>query len=289
MPMSSVSPAALVAAAMVMLLANQPATRAQHAGTVSDAPSFDAASVKRNTMPDGNTRWTPEPGRLTAVNVTLTQMISTAYGPPEQPLADFQMSGGPSWIRTSRFDVQASAPGATPVQMIPMLRRLLEDRFDLHTHFETRRLPIYSLVRVHRDGTLGPKMRRSTADCAALARGPATERCGGGQIHPGTLTARGVNLTRIVSGLARIMPGVSRFVVDRTGLTGLFDIDLTWTPTPVEFPAMNDPAMRAQMAIDPNGPSLFTALQEQWGLKLEPGTGPVPVLVVDAATPPTED
>jgi len=102
--------------------------------------------------------------------------------------------------------------------------------------------------------------------------------------------ARGVSMPQIVSGLARLMPGVSRFVVDGTGLTGRFDIELKWTPTVVEFPRLNDPELIAQVPpIDPNGPSLFTAVQEQLGLKLDSQKGPVEMLVIDSLRHPTPD
>jgi uncharacterized protein (TIGR03435 family) len=274
---------ALALAALVLITCGIGAQE-QSKVAVSD-PAFDVASVKINRSGEVETTWRPETGRFTTTNVTLKQMISTAYGPPEQPLPDYQMSGGPSWIGTSRFDVVATAPGATPAQMQPMLRRLLEARFMLRTHVETHQRPIYSLTLANRDGSLGPGMRRSTTDCAALAADPsAAYRCGGGRIFPGTLSARGVSIARVVNGLARIMPGVSRPVIDNTGLTGVFDIDLMWRPE--SLPA--DPDGRIP-PLDPNAPDLFTALREQWGVKLEAGTGPVMVLVIDSVSLPAED
>jgi len=242
--------------------------------------SFEVAIVKRNTSSSLESTWVPEPGRFHATNVTLKGYISTAFGQPQQPLAAFQISGGPAWLDSERFDVSATAPGATPVQMIPMLRHLLEEQFALRTHVETRQLPVYSLVRVRSDGVLGPDMRRTPVDCDPAAPHPGQPPCGGGTIIVGTLMARGASMPQIVNGLARLMPGVNRLVLDRTGLSGTYDIDLKWTPTPVELPG-------TAVASD-NGPSLFTALQEQWGLKLEPGTGPVPVLVIESASMPRD-
>jgi uncharacterized protein (TIGR03435 family) len=222
----------------------------------------------------------PEPGRFTATNVTAKGYISTAFGEPQQPLASFQISGGPAWLDTERFDISATAPGATPTEMIPMLRRLLEEQWQLRTHLETQQMPVYSLVLVRRDGTLGPTLRRNAIDCDPAVAHPGQPPCGGGTIRPGTLTARGASMRQIVNGLARLMPGVTRLVIDRTGLSGTYDIDLTWSPSPVELPQHAD--------ADAGGASLFTALQEQWGLKLEPGMGPVPVLVIEAASMPRE-
>jgi len=249
--------------------------------SASGASAFDAAIVKHNTSVTVESTWVPEPGRFTATNVTLKGYISTAFGEPQQPLANFQISGGPSWIDSERFDISATAPGATPVQMVPMLRRLLEEQFQLRTHVETRQLPVYSLTLVHRDGTLGPGLRRNTVTCDPAAPHPGQPPCGGGTIQPGTLTARGTSMRQIVNGLARLMPGVNRLVIDRTGLSGSYDIDLTWAPAAVESPDHAD--------ANASGPSLFTALQEQWGLKLEPGTGPVPVLVIDSAAMPPDN
>ncbi|MGE5098541.1 MAG: TIGR03435 family protein, partial [Deltaproteobacteria bacterium] len=246
---------------------------------------FEVASVKVNNSNATSVGWRAEPGRFTATNVTLKMLISTAYGPPEQPLPDYEMSGGPSWLGTARFDVIATAPDATSIQMVPMMRHLLEDRFMLRTHFEMQQHPVYTMVLANSDGTLGPGMRRSTMDCAALAADPsAPYRCGGGQIFPGTLLARGVSMARIVNGLARVMPGVSRPVIDNTGLTGTFDIDLKWRPDNV--PQNPDARMPP---IDPNAPDLFTALREQWGVRLERGTGPIPVLMIDGVSLPTPD
>jgi uncharacterized protein (TIGR03435 family) len=255
-------------------------TLAAHAQS-SGPGAFDAAIVRHNTSPTVESTWVPEPGRFTATNVTLKGYISTAFGEPQQPLANFQISGGPSWIDSKRFDISATAPGATPVQMVPMLRGLLEEQFQLRTHVETRQLPVYSLTLVHRDGTLGPGLQRNAVTCDPAAPHAGQPPCGGGTIRPGTLTARGASMPQIVNGLARLMPGVNRLVIDRTGLAGSYDIDLTWTPTPVELPDHAD--------ANANGPSLFTALQEQWGLKLDPATGPVRVLVIDSAVMPRDN
>lgn len=272
---------------VVVLIAAVVFAAVAEAQTIDPAkvPHFEVASVKVNNSSAITIGWRVEPGRFAATNVTLKQLISTAYGPPEQPLPDYEMSGGPSWIATARFDVIATAPGATPIQMTPMLRHMLEDRFKIRTHFETRQHAIYTMVLANKDGALGPGMRRSTTDCGALAADPsASFRCGGGQIFPGTLVARGVSMARVVNGLARVMPGVSRPVIDNTGLMGLFDIDLKWRPdNPPQNPG---PAMPP---IDPNAPDLFTALREQWGVRLQRGNGPIPVLVIDSVSLPMPD
>jgi uncharacterized protein (TIGR03435 family) len=273
-----------------------PSASQQVAGTGDNRLTFEAASVKPNGTGAIETRWTFANGRFTAVNVTLKALISSAYGSPQQPLAGFQISGGPSWLESARFDVLAQVPveavgenrTAMTASTIGMLRRLLEERFQLRTHVESREQPIYALVLSDRNGGLGPQLRRRTVDCAAVAAGTAAGEPCGGQVVPGRVSSRGVSIPQLVSGLARLMPDVGRLVVDRTGLTGTYDLDLTWTPDQLPPAAANAvPMPTAPAPIDPNGPSLFTAMQEQLGLKLESVRGHVPVLVIDSVALPT--
>ena len=239
-------------------------------------------------------------------NLPLRTIIAAAYGTP-QPLADFQLVGGPKWLDTDRFDIIAKAaddpppgPNGPPPAMFLMLQSLLEERFHLTVHRETKDLPMYALVLARSDGKLGPQIHPSATDCAALmasmrarAGGPPPppapgERppCGA-RMFPGNITAGGMTMAQMVSGLGRT-PGINRPVVDRTGLTGAFDFDLTYTPD--QMPQGERPPGAPPLPpVDPNGPSLFTALQEQLGLKLEPTRGPVDVIVIDRAEPPTED
>ncbi len=266
----------------------------------TQSPRFDVASVKPNTS-DLETLSAFQGRRFTARGVTLKALISTAYGMSEQPLPDYQISGGPKWLDSDRFDVVATAPGtpdsargtfASPV--LTILRNLIEERFQLQTHLETKDLPVFALVLARRDGTLGPGLRRRTVDCAARATAgdrtrpldpaPADHRTCGGRVGPGSLTATGATMTNIVSGLARLIPGINRIVLDRTGLTGTFDVDLTWTP---DTTADNHGAPLPP--VDSNAPSLFTALEEQLGLKLESTKEPVDVLVIDHVEHPTAD
>ncbi len=197
-----------------------------------------------------------------------------------------------------------------------MLRALLADRFRLTTHKETRELPIFALTFARNDRTLGPQLRRSATDCAALAaargrRGSGGQGAAGGpdgrgvapavpmplapgerpscgmRIGPGTIVAGGNQLSQFASVLST---WVNRIVVDRTGLTGGYDIDLQWTPDQMPFGFGGDrPAGAVPAPSDPNRPSIFTALQEQLGLKLDSQKGPVEVLVIDHVEPPTED
>jgi len=250
----------------------------------AQAPArFDVVSVKPNRSGDDGVRWTFENGRFTGVNVTLKMLISTAYGQPQQPLPDFQIVGGPAWLGTDRFDIAATGPAAG--QLVPELRQLVENRFGVRAHFEVSDEAVYALVLSRTDGKLGPWMRRNDRDGAAVAAGRATGEPCGAQIFPGTVAARGITMAQVVSGLARLMPEIRRPFIDRTGLTGMYDIDLTWAAQPMDNPLPGMPFPPA----DRKAPSMFAALDEQLGLALDPERAPVDMLVIDGAALPTVD
>ena len=203
-----------------------------------------------------------------------------------------------------------------------MLRTLLRDRFGMVAHTETREMPILALRVARADGRLGPQMTPAAVDCAALnaarGRGPIEGRGGpppgariggpppdgrgapppmpsfsvgerpmcGDRMGFGQLLAGGMTMSRLATQMAQL---TGRLVVDRTGLTGGYDLDLKWTPAPNQLPPGPPPPGVEPPAIDPNGPSLETALQEQLGLKLENERGPVDVLVIEKLVPPTEN
>jgi uncharacterized protein (TIGR03435 family) len=222
-------------------------------------------------------------------------MIRNAY-----QLQEYQIVGGPDWINDDRFDVTAKAANSDtpPLQLLAMVQTLLADRFKLRVHRETREVPVYALVMARDDRRLGPRLQKAAADCdallAALGRGgapppptPAGERppCGIRQV-PGRMMAGGSLLSDVGRNLA---PSTGRLVIDRTGLTGRFDLDLEWTPDSMPTP----PPPGAPPSVLPpppaDGPSLFAAIQEQLGLKLEATRGPVEVLVIDSAERPMPD
>ena len=282
------------------------------AAQTAASPAFEVVSVKTSTSdPGGPLRAQIQAGgRYTATNVPLTMLILQAYR-----MQDSRLVGAPSWASIDRFDVLAKAPGdlaapfnpdpqAKPSDFQLMMRAMLADRFRLTVHTETRELPIYALVLARSDGRLGPKFTRSTTDCAAEppAQGrssappsPPTPsfdqamKCGT-RSGPGTFTGGGMTMPQIVLTLSSM---VNRTVVDRTGLTGNFDVDLTFTPDqlPARAPGtpVDQPFTVFGRVIDPNGPSIFTALQEQLGLKLDSTKGPLDVLVIDSVEHPTEN
>jgi uncharacterized protein (TIGR03435 family) len=231
----------------------------------SVTPTADARFYRFTTAPDGRFTWK---------SVTLGQLIRTAYRTP-----DFrQIVGMPDWSGSDRFEVEATAEGnPTEEQMWSMVRSLLEDRFKLNTHLETRELPVYALVKAKSDGTLGARIRPTA--CAAketvsLPPGPADPKrpiplpCGGVRTLKGSLQARFATMAYLVPALSAL---VGRPVFDRTGLTETFDLEVEWAPASEHTPP----------AAPGVGPATFAAIEEQLGLRLDPQTGPVGVLVID--------
>jgi len=261
----------------------------------SASPVFEVASVKANTSDDRRVTMQTQPGgRYTATNVTVRDVVREAYR-----LLPFQLTGEPDWMSRDRFDIVAKADGdvevpfatdplagPSPLQM--MLRALLADRFKFVAHEDTRDLPIYALTIAKADGRLGSGLRPSTTECATGGRAgtatapPQAPDCGL-FIGPAKVTGRRIALSQLAGGLAGI---AQRTVIDRTGLSGRFDFDLTYTPDQI---SPEGAKVVAAGLADANGPSLFTAIQEQLGLKLEAARGPVKILVVDRVEHPTVD
>jgi bla regulator protein blaR1 len=215
-----------------------------------EQPSFEVATVKSNHSA-GNAAGLRQRagGGVISNNGSIRMMIQYAYD-----LRPFQVVGGPSWVDGDRFDINAKATGATPEQVRLMMRRLLADRFKLAVHRETRDLPMYTLV-VARGG---PKLTAAAGDTTEIN---GVERRGDGTT---TVKFQKVPMAMLARTLARML---QHQVSDGTGLTGEYDFMLRWTPD--------------QAGMDEPGPSIFTALQEQLGLKLESRKGPVEVLVID--------
>jgi uncharacterized protein (TIGR03435 family) len=255
-------------------------------------PQFEVASIKP-AAPDAQGMWIrPSPGgRLTITNMSLKELIVFAWR--VQP---YQVSGGPQWIDSARFDIVAkSENNATGDERQFMLRSLLADRFQLVTHSETKELPIYALVLARKDGKLGPNLTEAkeggctkpdfTQPPAPPEPGkPPTLNCGQQMMSLRSLTAVAAPISQIVPMLARML---GRTIIDKTGVTGKYDIRLEWTPDESQTATL--PPDAPKPAADSAGPSIFTALQEQLGLKLESQKGPVEVLVIDRAEKPTEN
>jgi uncharacterized protein (TIGR03435 family) len=262
--------------------------------------SFEAASVKPNKSGDNSTSVGPRPGgRFNATNAPVALFITMAY-----QLQPFQVQGAPDWTRIDRFDIAAKLDGdpppvpfGEPDQMMLALRTLLADRFKLAAHWETPEMPAYALVQARADGKLGPNLRQSSTDCEAIRAASREAAREGRAINPNTddrvacgvrnnnglMQFGGYPLTLFANALAN---QVARVVIDRTGLTGNWDFELTFTPERVRQQAL---AGNAPTGVDPNGPSIFTAIQEQLGLRLESTKAPVKVLVIDHVEQPAPD
>ena len=271
---------------------------------------FDVASVRDNRLGSQERRavtmrMLPN-GRYEATNVSVRLLIMRAYG-----VRDFQIVGGPSWIRTDRFDIHAKAPeNFEPGQTQDMVRSLLAERFGLVIRTEKREFAVYSLVRAGNGRTLGLGIRRVTPECEAMlsagsplaaastgGRGVAGG-AGGRSLGPslagdsmcgrevafgmGAFTMKGNELSTFVS---RLTEETRQIVIDRTGLTGHYDIDLRWGTD--RFVA--SPGTSQDLPPDSGGPSIFTALREQLGFKLESVKAPVDVLVIEAVSRPSDD
>ena len=227
----------------------------------SPAPAFEVASVKRNDSASGNSSSRNLGSRYTATNVTVIQLLRNAYG-----IQEFQIAGGPSWVGIDRFDIDATmAPGGKPGDWQPMLQTLLADRFKLTFHREPRQASIYSLVVAKNGHKLTPG---DPAKC------PNAGGCGF-NASPTQIVGESVSMAQLAARLSR---SIGIHVVDNTGLNGLFDLKLEWT---VEDQFVGRGASAS--------PTIFPAIQEQLGLRLESTRGPVETLVIDRVEKPTEN
>ena len=280
---------------------------ALHAQAPTPAPAFEAATIKPSdpTTPGQFVRRQPG-GRFSTSNMPLRELVRFAY-----QVQDFQLENVPGWASTERYDIIAKAdgdpppvlPGTGPDQLMLMLRTLLVERFQLKLHNETKEMPIYALVRLRPD-RLGPRLEQSTVDCVTLIQSmQAAARAGGPAPTPpppdasgrptcgirggfGSLAGNGFPLNQLSATLSQM---VRRTVIDRTGLSGTWAFDLKFTPDAGQLPPGASPNGPDAPVIDPNGPSIFTAVQEQLGLKLDATRGPVEMLIVDRLERPTPD
>jgi uncharacterized protein (TIGR03435 family) len=223
----------------------------------AQAPAFEVASIKPNrSMMEGGSSIRFSNGLIQMEDVSLKKAVLNAWGIPDD--REYMLEG-PAWLANEHFDINARFPADTPVPRVrQMLQSLLEERFKLALHRETRQVPIYSLTVAKN----GPRIHAVT---------DGQSRTSGA---PGRLEAARTTMQKLADLLAR-MAGTP--VVDATGLKGAYDFELEWSPDE----SLRMPAADPSGSGGNGGPSIFTALEEQLGLKLAAGKGPVEILVVD--------
>ena len=217
----------------------------------------------------------PSHGNFTATNCSLALLIRYAYD-----LRPFEVSGGPDWLRSDRYDIAAKGDGdAGFLEIRAMLQQLFQDRFELKFHWETKQTAVYDLV-VSKPGKLHES---DPGDCPPLgSQDNNSPSCGGGLRNtPGDTQGRKLTADEIAGSLSFF---VGRMVRNKTGLPGKYDVDLRWTPDSVRLESSN-----SSPTIDASAPSIYSALQEQLGLKLQSARGPVKFLVIDRAERPSEN
>jgi bla regulator protein blaR1 len=246
----------------------QPAASSEKAGGEKATPKFEVASIKPSDPSVNGFRIQTAPGgRFIATGVTVKFLIQQAYG-----VREFQIVGAPGWIDTARFDLNAKSDEETATQRDAMplrMRALLAERFNLQFSRETREMQVYALVVAKG----GPKLKETEV-------GPEN---GSMSIGRGRMIVKGAGTAAIAVQLSQ---SLGRIVHDKTGLTGKYDFKLEWTP---EGQPIGPKDGDTPSSIDSSGPTLFTALQEQLGLKLESTKGPVEVLVIERVEKPTEN
>jgi uncharacterized protein (TIGR03435 family) len=291
---------AILAGPVVFGFVNGPQIRAQSPPTTAAAPpSFEVASIKPNRSGDMRMGIRFQPGRFNASGATVKQLITLAYD-----VRDFQVSGGPSWISSDKYDIDAKEPDALAEELAKLppdqrrekmgllMQSLLADRFQLRVSHGTKELPVYALVIAKN----GPKIQEAKPGDSYPngMKGRDGRALGhGGMIGmaPGQLTGQGVPLVFLVQQLAQQL---GRRVLDQTGLKGNYDFTLKWTPDQssaamLQGPPGGGPGPDNAPPPDSSGPSIFTAIQEQLGLKLESTKGPVETLVIDHVAQPSEN
>lgn len=239
----------------------------------ASAQTFEVASVKLSTPAEKEIGLFTYPGgRLTATNYTLKMLVEEAYG-----FRSYQVSGGPRWVNEERYSLEAKPPAASPAakfmpagiktspspEMLVMLRNLLEERFQLKVHKETKEQPVWVLV-----AAKGGAKVTETKD-------PSAEPWWA--YRKGGIDARGRSIPWLAEALAKLL---HRPVLDKTGLAKTYDWELRYDPAQI------DPGGDTVEAADASRPSLAVALQQQLGLKLETAKGPVEFLVIDQAAKP---
>jgi uncharacterized protein (TIGR03435 family) len=288
------APIALGAGAARTAVESQQAPVPPQPGSPSDKAQrgFEVASVKENRSGSRQSNFATTPGRVTATNVNLFQLISVAYNGAPMPMGTLE--GAPNWVMSDHYDIIATRDGQASTDELQLtMRALLADRFGLRMHQESRQRPIYVLTLADRDGSLGPGLRRTDIECgnAAPAEPRRLDASNDGvqpcqlRTFPGKMTGRAVTIDMLLKTLVGAVED-HREIRDETGLDGRFDVDLQWLPDNpvVNLRPLDAPALPV---VDPNGAPLVTALREQLGLRLDPQRASSHVWVIDHVERPT--
>jgi uncharacterized protein (TIGR03435 family) len=222
------------------------------------AQSFDVVSLRHNTMDSHGSSERTNPGHVVAENITPSSMMQQAFG-----VRASQIEGAPGWIETDRYDLNATT-GTTKdlndIELQPYWESMLETRFHMKYHRASKEMQVYSLTVAKG----GPKLPRNTG-------GGDTSTHLSQSAHHAALTSTHISMPSFATLLGKRL---DRTVIDKTGLTGVYDVKLEWSP---------------DLSTDTGFASIFTALQDQLGLKLESGKGPVEIIVIDKFEKPTEN
>jgi len=259
---------------------------------------FDVVAIKAVDQANRGTLYQVTPARFESrlpIGLLVRQALEKS---------DFQIVGAPGWMDTERYAITATTPEGSPPAATPvMILNLLKDRFQLATHLETREQPVFYLARNRAGGRLGPHLTPTPADCqAAIAQRAASGRssagpplptpgpkdalpCGAGRFVQGVASASGRTIPQIIQAFSDI---VGRQVIDRTGLTGMYDFALTYSQESARSLGRGVPGASSP-PVDPDAASFAVALQEQLGLKLEAARSPVEIVVIDKLERPTLD
>ena len=256
------------------------------AGPPANGPTFDVVSIKRvNEVRSSRSSGERPGGQFILSGMTFAPLIRAAY-----PADASDLIGAPDWVLNEVYDLTAKAASeVSREQMTAMLQALLAERFKFAAHYEMQERPVYALVVARADGRLGPDIRRSELDCEAIQ---AARRAGSKEAFPATSNgapACGMSMrgeqgmtvllgARPLSALASTLGSpAGRVVVDKTGLKGNYDVTLRYVDRPAPDAPPGTP------------PEIFTAVQEQLGLKLETDRAPLKILVIDRIERPAEN
>ena len=248
-------------------------------------PDYDVVSIKPDKSGVFMVRVMNKPDGFSASNVTLKMLLQNSYG-----IREDLIFGGAGWVDSTHFDVEAKVAAQdvdtfkklNHAQQRLMLQKALAERFNVKVHTETKQLPVYDLVVVNSAKLV--KANAGDTYANGIKGFDGIGHAGMVRMEPGKLTGQGIPISDLVNLLAQRL---HRTVIDKTGLKDKYDLTMTWAPDEESDPMFHGTGNDQQS--DSSGPSIFTALQEQLGLKLQSDKGPVETLVVDHAEMPSEN